>query len=156
MSTDRVSYDALDGAGKRIAIVSGLFNDHIVSGLMDGAKRRLAERGVAESDVTTTYVPGCFELPLAAQKLARSGRFDAVIALGAVVRGDTPHFDYVCDACTQGLTRVALDESLPVVFGVLTTDDEAQAMARVGGEHGNKGEDAADTALYMLEMLAAI
>ncbi|MCR9279389.1 MAG: 6,7-dimethyl-8-ribityllumazine synthase [Pseudomonadaceae bacterium] len=156
MSDDRVMYDSLNGSGRKIAIVAGLFNDHIVGKLRAGAQAKLTEHGVASADISVFHVPGCFELPIAAQKLARSGKFDAVIALGAVIRGGTPHFDYVCNACTDGLTRVALDESLPVVFGVLTTDDLAQAEARAGGEHGNKGEDCAETALATLAMLDSV
>lgn len=156
MSDHRVTYDSLDGSGRKIAIVAGLFNDHIVSKLLAGATSKLSGYGVTSEDIAVFQVPGCFELPIAAQKLARSGKFDAVIALGAVIRGGTPHFDYVCNACTDGLTRVALDESLPVVFGVLTTDDLAQAEARAGGEHGNKGEDCAETALATLAMLDAV
>jgi 6,7-dimethyl-8-ribityllumazine synthase len=137
-------------ADARFAIVWSRFNRTVVSKLLEGAKAGLAEHGVSEEAVYVAEVPGAWELSYAARQLARSGRFDAIIALGAVIRGGTPHFDYVCDGASLGLLRVMLDTGLPVVFGVLTTDDEQQALDRAGGSHGNKGHDAALTAIEMV------
>lgn len=134
----------------RIAIAASRFNGFIVEQLVEGARDALARRGV---EPTLVWVPGAFELPLAADRLAASGRFDAVIALGAVIRGGTPHFDYVAGACADGLARVALDRGVPVSFGVLTTDDVGQALERAGTGEGNKGFDAAVTALAMVATL---
>jgi 6,7-dimethyl-8-ribityllumazine synthase len=143
----------LDASGLRFAIVVAEFNGEITERLLEGALESLAKSGVPEDSVTIHRVPGAFELPFAAQQLARSGSVHAIVALGCVVRGGTPHFDYVCQAATYGLQRVALDEGVPVAFGVLTTDDFAQAEARAGGEHGNKGSDAAQTAVEMALLL---
>ena len=137
----------------RIALVASRFNHFIVDQLVEGAKDALARNGVAEEGCVLAWVPGAFELPLAADRLARSGDFDAVVALGAVIRGGTPHFDYVAGECARGLTRVALDRGLPVVFGVLTTDTLEQALERAGRGEGNKGFDAAVTALQMVGLL---
>ena len=134
----------------RIAIAASRFNAFIVEQLVEGARDALARRGV---EPTLVWVPGAFELPLAADRLAASGRFDAVIALGAVIRGGTPHFDFVAGACADGLGRVALDRGVPVSFGVLTTDDVGQALERPGTGEGNKGFDAAVTALEMVATL---
>jgi 6,7-dimethyl-8-ribityllumazine synthase len=140
-------------AHPRIAIVASRFNGFIVEQLVEGARDALSRRGVEPS---LLWVPGAFELPLAADRLAASGRFDAVIALGAVIRGGTPHFEYVAGACANGLARVALDRGVPVSFGVLTTDDVEQALARAGTGEGNKGFDAAVTALEMVATLHAL
>jgi 6,7-dimethyl-8-ribityllumazine synthase len=140
-------------AHPRIAIAASRFNRFIVEQLVEGARDALARRGVEPS---LLWVPGAFELPLAADRLAASGRFDAVIALGAVIRGGTPHFEYVAGACANGLARVALDRGVPVSFGVLTTDDVEQALARAGTGEGNKGFDAAITALEMVATLRAL
>jgi 6,7-dimethyl-8-ribityllumazine synthase len=134
----------------RFAIVWSRFNRPIVSKLLEGARDCLAERGVSDDAVYIAEVPGAWELSYAARQLALSGRFDAIIALGAVIRGGTPHFEYVCDGATRGLLRVMLDTGLPIVFGVLTTDDEQQALERAGGSRGNKGRDAALTAIEMV------
>ena len=133
----------------RFAIVWSRFNHSVVSKLLEGAKACFAERGASPDSVYVVEVPGAWELPYAAQRLAKSGRFDAIVALGAVIRGGTPHFDYVSEGTALGLGRVSLDTGVPVVFGVLTTDDDAQAMDRAGGAHGNKGRDAALTAIEM-------
>ncbi len=137
-------------ADARFAIVWSRFNRPIVSKLLDGATACLVERGVTDDAVYIAEVPGAWELSYAARQLALSGRFDAIIALGAVIRGGTPHFDYVCDGAARGLLRVMLDTGLPVVFGVLTTDTEEQALERAGGSRGNKGRDAALTAIEMV------
>jgi 6,7-dimethyl-8-ribityllumazine synthase len=133
----------------RFAIVWSRFNYPVVRKLLEGAESCFAEHGAAEDAVYVVEVPGAWELPYAAQRLAQSGRFDAVVALGAVIRGGTPHFDYVSEGTALGLGRVSLDTGVPVVFGVLTTDDDAQAFDRAGGSHGNKGRDAALTAIEM-------
>ena len=149
------TYDIVEGeyevAGAGIGIVAARFNARFTDRLLEGALRVLARHGVA--DPTVVRVPGAFELPLAARCLAGAEGIEAVIALGAVVRGETPHFDYVSDACAQGVMRAALDEGVPVIFGVLTTDDDEQAAARTGGAHGNKGEEAALAALEMVTLL---
>ncbi|MBT8468681.1 MAG: 6,7-dimethyl-8-ribityllumazine synthase, partial [Deltaproteobacteria bacterium] len=134
----------------RFAIVWSRFNRTVVSKLLEGAKHCLSERGVTDESVYVVEVPGAWELPYAAQRLAQSERFDAVIALGAVIRGGTPHFDFVSQGTALGLGRVSLDAGVPVIFGLLTTDDEAQAFERAGGAHGNKGRDAALTAIEMV------
>ena len=142
---------ALDATGMRIAIVAGRFNDHITSPLLDGARATLSKAGL--DDVPVHWVPGAFEIPLVAQRLALSHRFDAVICLGAVIRGDTPHFDYVAGECAAGVARVSLETGIPCIFGVLTVDDLDQAMARTGGTEGNKGIEAAHTAVEMIDLL---
>ena len=136
-------------ANARFAIVWSRFNHAVVGKLLEGAKTCFSEYGVADDSVYVIEVPGAWELPYAAQQLAQSKRFDAVVALGAVIRGGTPHFDYVSKGTALGLGRVTLDTGVPVIFGLLTTDDEAQAFDRAGGTHGNKGRDAALTAIEM-------
>lgn len=145
---------ALDATGMRVAIVAGRFNDHITKPLLEGALDALNELGAADAPVH--WVPGAFEIPLLAQRLATTRAFDAVICLGAVIRGDTPHFDYVAGECAAGVARVSLDTGIPCIFGVLTTDDLDQAMARAGGAEGNKGEEAARTAIEMVDLLRNI
>lgn len=137
---------ALDGAGLRVVVVAASWHRVVMDGLVDGAKRALQDARVG--DWTLVRVPGSFELPVGALHAARSGA-DAVVALGVVIRGGTPHFDYVCQAATDGLTRVALDTGVPVGFGVLTCDDEAQAIDRAGlpGSHEDKGYEAVQAAL---------
>lgn len=138
------------GKGRRIAIAVARFNAEVTDRLLAGALEALRGAGVAEKNLTVVRVPGSFELPLAAQTLARTRRFDAIVALGAVIRGETDHYDYVCRAAQEGLMRVGLDERLPVLFGVLTCDREEQAMDRAGGKHGNKGADVALDALRLV------
>ncbi len=142
----------LGGEG-RFALVAARFNGFVVEQLQLGAIEALRAQGVSEDHITVVKVPGAWEIPLAAQKLAASGRYDAVIALGAVIRGGTPHFDFVAGECASGVARVALDTGVPVVFGVLTTDDVEQAMERAGLKAGNKGADSAHTALEMTGLL---
>jgi len=159
MGTYREYEGALDATGMRIAIVAGRFNDHITTPLLDGARAALSKAGL--DDVPVHWVPGAFEIPLVAQRLATTGACDAVICLGAVIRGDTPHFDYVAGECAAGIMRVCLDTGVPVVFGVLTVDDLDQALARCGGEpHNgvtvNKGEESAATAVEMVSLLRQI
>jgi 6,7-dimethyl-8-ribityllumazine synthase len=151
MGTYREYEGALDATGMRIAVVAGRFNDHITTPLLEGALGTLRDAGL--DDPPVHWVPGAFEIPLVAQRLATSGDCDAVICLGAVIRGDTPHFDFVAGECAAGIARVSLDTGVPVVFGVLTTDDLDQALARCGGAVGNKGEESAATAVEMVNLL---
>src|SRR6185436_10651391 len=137
MGTYREYEGALDATGMRIAPVAGRFNDHITTPLLDGALATLRKAGL--DDVPVHWVPGAFEIPLVAQRLAASGGCDAVVCLGAVIRGDTPHFDYVAGECAAGIARVSLETGIPCIFGVLTVDNLDQAMARTGGAEGNKG-----------------
>ena len=139
----------LDTSGLRFAIVVAEFNASITELLLEGALECFAKYGVPDESVDVRRVPGAFELALASKVLASGGSYDAIVALGCVVRGETPHFEYVSQAAAYGLQRVGLDTGVPVAFGVLTTDDFAQAEARSGGEHGNKGFDAAQTAVEM-------
>jgi 6,7-dimethyl-8-ribityllumazine synthase len=138
--------------GAKYALVWSRFNQSIVAKLVEGAKEVFSVHGVGEEALYLAEVPGAWELGHAAQKLAQSGRFDAVIALGAIVRGGTPHFDYVAKGTVDQLARVTLDTGVPVVLGVLTTDSEAQAFDRAGGRHGNKGGEAAMTAIEMVAL----
>ena len=151
-------YDIAEGsyevAGAGVGIVAARFNERFVDRLLDGALRVLERHGI--TDPTVVRVPGAFEIPLAARRLAGASGIEAVIALGAVVRGDTPHFDYVASACTRGLMRAGLDAGVPIIFGVLTTEDDEQAAERTGGRHGNKGEEAALAALEMVTLLRRV
>ncbi|MGH8372517.1 MAG: 6,7-dimethyl-8-ribityllumazine synthase [Gammaproteobacteria bacterium] len=142
---------AADGA--RIAVVAARFNSFVVDKLVSGALDTLQAQGVEDEDITLVRVPGAFELPLAVQALLEDEDYDAVIALGAVIRGDTPHFDFVAGECARGLSQVALDTGIPVAFGVLTCDTAEQALERAGGKAGNKGADAAMTALEMANLI---
>jgi len=135
----------LDARGLKVAIIVARFNSAITGKLLEGAQQGFQEANASAVDVF--YVPGAYELPFAAKKLA--GRYRAMVALGAVIRGDTPHFDYVAGECARGLQQVMLDTGVPIAFGVLTTDTLEQAEARAGGKHGNKGYDAAMTAIEM-------
>jgi len=143
----------LNGEGLRIAIIGARFNDHIVVPLRDGALRGLERVGVADSDITEAWVPGAFELPLAAQALAETGTVDAIICLGTVIRGDTPHFDYVCGEAARGIQDVQLKTGVPVMFGVLTVNTEQQAIDRSGPGIDNKGDEAALGAVEMALLL---
>lgn len=145
-----------DGSALRIAVVCARFNDEVTSRLLEGALRKLDECGVPEAGRAVIFVPGSFELPVAAQAVAKSGSFDAVVCLGAVIRGDTAHFELVAGQCAAGLQRVQLDTSLPVAFGVLTTENLFQALERSGGALGNKGEEAVETAIEMVTLLRAV
>jgi len=136
---------SVDARGLRIAVIVARFNEAITSKLLEGAQKALEGAGM----VDVSYVPGAFELPFAAKVLARKGSYDAIVALGAVIRGGTPHFEYVAGEAARGLQQVALETGVPVAFGVLTTDNMAQAWARAGGSAGNKGFDAAMTAIEM-------
>ena len=143
----------LRGDGLRVALACSRFNDLITERLRAGARDSLIRHGVDEASITEAWVPGAFELPLVAQRLATSGEFDAVIALGAVIRGATGHYEHVAGQCAAGLQRVQLDTGVPVVFGVLTTDTLEQALERAGVKAGNKGFEAAMTAIEMVDLL---
>jgi 6,7-dimethyl-8-ribityllumazine synthase len=139
--------------GRKAAIVAARFNDFIVSSLLKGATTAWAEKGGAASDLLIARVPGAFELPVVARQLALSGKYDAVVALGCVIRGDTPHFEYVAGECARGLTMVSLESGLPVIFGVLTVETVEQALERAATTAGNKGGESMDTALEMISLL---
>ncbi len=143
----------LAAADLRFACIAARFNDFVVEPLVQGAIDTLRRHGVPGQSIDVIRVPGAFEIPLIARKLAGSGRYDALIALGAVIRGDTPHFDYVAGECAAGIAQVALESGVPVAFGVLTTDTLEQATDRAGGKDGNKGADAALTAIEMANLL---
>jgi 6,7-dimethyl-8-ribityllumazine synthase len=137
----------------RFAVVAARFNDFVVEPLIRGALDTLKRHGASEKQIEIVRVPGAFDMPIVARKLALSRRYDALIALGAVVRGQTPHFDYVAGECASGLARIALESGVPIAFGVLTTDTMEQAVDRAGGKAGNKGADAAMTAMEMANLL---
>ena len=139
----------LDGKGLRIAIIGARFNDHIVTNLRDGALRGLERLGVADNDIMESWVPGAFELPLAAKVLAQTGKVDAIICLGTVIKGDTPHFDYVCGEAARGIQDAQMSTGIPVMFGVLTVNTEQQAIDRSGPVIDNKGDEAAVGAVEM-------
>ncbi len=137
----------------KIGIVAGRFNEFIVSKLLSGAKDGLIRHGALEEDIEVAWVPGAFEIPLAAQKLAASKKYDAVISLGAVIRGSTSHYDYVCAEVSKGITAASMNSGIPVIFGVLTTDSIEQALERAGTKSGNKGYDSALSAIEMANLL---
>lgn len=141
-----------EGKGLRIAIVAARFNEFIVNKLVGGAEDCLRRHGVNDDNITLTWVPGAFEIPLAAKKLAKSGRYDAVICVGAVIRGSTSHYDYVCAEVSKGIASVSLETEIPVMFGVLTTDTIEQAIERAGTKAGNKGYDCALGALELCSL----
>ncbi len=142
--------------GRRIAIVAARFNDLIVTSLLKGATGAWLERGGAAADLAVVRVPGAFELPIAARKLAGSGRYDALVALGCVIRGDTPHFEYVAGECARGLQHASLETGVPIAFGVLTVDTLEQALERAGTTAGNKGGEAMESALEMAGLMARL
>lgn len=146
----------LDGHGLRVAIACGRFNDVITERLLRGTRSRLRELRVTDEHIVEVWAPGAFELPLVAKTLAASGRYDAVITLGAVIRGGTPHFEYVAGECAAGVLRVGLDTGVPVVFGVLTVDTVQQAEERSVDGPGNKGVESAETAVEMASILRSI
>ncbi len=140
----------------KFGIVVASFNSFITQQLLEGAKHTLVKHGAAAEDIIVVHVPGAFEIPLAVQELARSGQVDSVIALGAVIRGATSHYDFVAGECAKGVSRVALDTSIPVIFGVLTTDTIEQAIERAGTKAGNKGSEAAVAAIEMVSVVEQI
>jgi len=141
-----------DANGMKMAIVVSEWNNEITFALKDGAVQTLLEHGAKESDIILRYVPGSFELTSGAQMLAKYSQVDAIICIGCVIRGETPHFDYICQGVTTGLTQISIRYEIPVIFGVLTTDSYQQALDRAGGKHGNKGVEAAVTAIKMIAL----
>ena len=150
-----VEGDFVAGTG-RYALLVSRWNSFVVESLKEGALDTLRRQGVPEEQITVYYAPGAFELPLVAQRIAAKGEYDAIIALGAVIRGGTPHFEYVAGECTKGLAQVSLSANLPVTFGVLTVDTIEQAIERAGTKAGNKGVEAATTALEMVSLLGRV
>ena len=155
-----MSRDLIEGEvsarGRRVAIVAARFNDFIVASLLKGARAAWHEHGGAPGDLAVVRVPGAFELPVAVRRLAASGRYDAVVALGCVIRGDTPHFDYVAGEAARGLQLAALETGVPVAFGVLTVDSLEQALERAATTAGNKGGEAMQSALEMAAVMARL
>ena len=147
---------SLDVSGRRFAIAAASFNEIVVGKLVEGALACFRAHGVGEDAIELAWVPGAFELPLVARRFAESGRYDAVVCLGAIVRGETPHFDVVAREAARGIQDAALATGVPVTLGVLTTDTVAQALERAGGSHGNKGWDAALAAILMVGVLGEI
>ena len=146
----------LDAAGLRLGLVASRFNEFIVSKLVEGATAALLRHHAADDDLTIVWTPGAFELPLAAKKLAEAGRFDAIVCLGCVLRGQTAHFDYIAGEAAKGVAQVALETGTPISFGVLTPDTLEQAIDRAGGKHGNKGAEAALAAVEMANLSRAL
>jgi 6,7-dimethyl-8-ribityllumazine synthase len=141
------------GSGRRVAVVASRFNETVTRALVDGAMDALVRHGVSFDDIDLLWVPGAWELPLAVRRAMTTARYDAVVALGAVIRGDTPHFDYVAGEASRGLADASRDSDVPLGFGLLTCDTMEQALERCGGAHGNKGWDAAAAALEMTDLL---
>jgi 6,7-dimethyl-8-ribityllumazine synthase len=139
-----------------VAIVVSRFNEDITQRLLEGAVQRLKELDFADEHITVVWVPGAVEIPLTAQRLARADNIEVIICLGAVIRGETSHYDYVCEQVSQGCQKVSLEQDIPVIFGILTTENEEQALDRLGGKHGHKGRDAVDAALEMVSVLRQI
>ena len=144
------------GQGLSIAIVVARFNELVTRALLSGAEDGLARHGVEPEGVDVAWVPGSFEIPVTARKLAESGRYQAIVCLGAVIRGETPHFDHVANQASSGIGRVALDTGLPVIFGIITADTLEQALERAGGKMGNKGYDAAVAAIEMANLMRGL
>ena len=142
--------------GARIGVVCARFNEFIVSKLLSGCEDGLLRRGVRQEDIHVAWVPGAFEIPLVAARMAKSGKYDAVIALGAVIRGSTSHYDYVCAEVSKGVAHAALESGVPVLFGVLTTDTIEQAIERAGSKAGNKGAECAQGAIEMVDLLRSM
>jgi 6,7-dimethyl-8-ribityllumazine synthase len=153
MDPTRIIEGDLQVRDLRFAILASRFNESIVDALLRGALDTLRRHGASDKQVDVVRVPGAFDMPVVARRLAQSRRYDAIIAVGAVIRGQTPHFDYVAGECAAGLARVAADSGIPVAFGVLTTEDAMQAMDRAGGKAGNKGADAAESAIELASLL---
>ena len=139
--------------GMKVAIVAARFNEIIVNKLLGGAVDGLVRHGVEENNITAAWVPGAFEIPVVASKMAQSGKYDAVICVGAVIRGDTTHYDYVCNEVSKGVAQVGLNTGVPVLFGVITTENIEQAIARAGSNAGNKGYDCALSAIEMVNLM---
>jgi 6,7-dimethyl-8-ribityllumazine synthase len=156
MSSLKTLEGSMTHTGGRYALVVGRWNSFVVEHLLEGAADTLRRHGVADEQMTVIRVPGAFEIPLACQRLARTGDYDAIIALGAVIRGGTPHFEHVAGECTKGVAQVSLGHDIPIAFGVLTVDSIEQAIERSGTKAGNKGVEAALSALEMVSLLSQI
>jgi len=153
MDSSRIVEGEVAARGRKVAIAAARFNDFIVSSLLKGATSAWAEKGGAANDLLIARVPGAFELPVVARQLALSGKYDAVVALGCVIRGDTPHFEYVAGECARGLTMVSLESGLPIIFGVLTVETVEQALERAATTAGNKGGESMEGALEMAALM---
>lgn len=151
-----VNTGQLNGKGQKHALVVSRFNELLTSKLLEGAIDCLKRHGVVEKDISVNWAPGSFEIPYVAQKLVQSNKFDAVICMGALIRGDTPHFDYIAAEATKGIAKIALDSGLPVVYGIITADTLNQAIERAGTKSGNKGWDAALSAIEMIDLYRQI
>jgi 6,7-dimethyl-8-ribityllumazine synthase len=147
---------SLVSKGKKFAVVASRFNDFMTKELVAGCRDTLIRHGVEDNDITVAWVPGAFEIPIAAQKMAVSKSYDAVICLGTVIRGSTPHFDFIASEAAKGIAKVSMDHSLPVIFGLITADTIEQAVERSGSKDGNKGRDAALSAIEMVNLLTQI
>jgi 6,7-dimethyl-8-ribityllumazine synthase len=147
---------SLDGTGLAIAVVASRFNEDLSERLLDGALETLRRHGVSASDIAVVRVPGAFEIPTAVAHLVRSGRWDAVVCVGAVVRGETPHFEWVAGEAARGIAKLAVETGVPVLFGIVTVDTLEQALDRVGGKYGNRGADAAEAAIDMARVTRAL
>jgi 6,7-dimethyl-8-ribityllumazine synthase len=156
MSGARASDGEYSASGRRVAIVAARFNDVIVSALLSAAVGTWSQRGGEEQSLLIARVPGAFELPVVARRLARSGRFEAIVALGCVIRGDTPHFEYVAGECARGLQQTSCDTGVPIAFGVLTVENMEQALARAGADAANKGGQAMASALEMAHLMSRL
>jgi len=146
----------MQAKGKKFGVVVSRFNEFISSKLLDGACDTLVKHGVKEGDVEVVWVPGSFEVPMLAKKMASSGKYDAIICLGAIIRGETPHFDFIASEAAKGVAQVAMNSTVPCVFGILTTDNVEQAVDRAGTKNGNKGREAARTAIEMCSLYDVI
>jgi 6,7-dimethyl-8-ribityllumazine synthase len=156
MSGARIIEGDRDAGGRKIAVVAARFNDFIVSSLLEGATEAWRKHGGTAEELVVVRVPGAFEMPVAVRKLAASGRYNAIVALGCVIRGDTPHFDYVAGECARGLQAASVETGIPVAFGVLTVNTVEQAVERAAVGEGNKGGEAMETALEMASLLAQL
>lgn len=156
MSKDKPKFQKLSAKGMRFAIVVARYNSEITDQLLKGVVGILSKRGASGGDIDIFWVPGAFELPLTLKSLAKTKRYDALIALGAVIRGDTPHFEYVCQGATQGIQEAMLQTDVPIAFGLLTTNNKKEAVERIGGKEGHKGEEAARVAIEMAHLMRRI
>ena len=156
MNINMIEGKVVAPAGMKVGIIASRFNSFIVEKLLDGAVDGLVRHGVDEENITACWVPGAFEIPTAAQQMARSGKFDAVICVGAVIRGSTSHYDYVCSEVSKGIANVSLQSGMPVLFGVITTENIEQAIERAGSKAGNKGYDCALSAIEMCNLMRQI
>jgi 6,7-dimethyl-8-ribityllumazine synthase len=156
MKINKTFEGMLLGEGLKFAIVVARFNDFITGKMLEGAQDALLRHGVNEDDIEIAWVPGCFEVPLAAQKLANTKRYDSVICLGAVIRGGTPHFEYVASEVTKGIAQVGLNTGIPIIYGIITADTLDQAIERAGNKQGNEGTKAANTAIEMANLMNSI